>query len=102
MVLAASLLVVAAVPARAQTWAVENPVLKQIWEEGNARSQVFQLTQVMLDSVGPRLTGTPEADRAMDWLVATFQGMGITARKEQYGKWASAAGYNAHGPAPAE
>jgi hypothetical protein len=89
MVLAASLLVVAAMPARAQTWAVDDPVLKQIWEEGNTRSQIFQLTQVMLDSVGPRLTGTPEADRAMNWLVATFQGMGIPARKEQYGKWAS-------------
>lgn len=90
MVLAVSLLAAAmAVPARAQTWAVDDPVLKQIWEEGTARSQIYSLAQVLLDSVGPRLTGTPEADGAMNWLVATFQGMGIPARKEQYGTWAS-------------
>src|SRR5512143_1686919 len=89
MVLAAALLAAAAVPARAQTWAVDDPILKQIWDEGNARSQVYSFAQVLLDSVGPRLTGTPEADGAMNWLVATFQGMGIPARKEQYGTWAS-------------
>ena len=90
LVLAAALLAAAAaVPVRAQTWAVDDPVLKQIWDEGTTRSQIYPLTQVLLDSVGPRLTGTPEADGAANWLVATFQGMGIAARREQYGTWAS-------------
>jgi len=90
MVLAAVLLAAGtAQPLRAQTWAVADPVLQQIWDEGNARSQIYPLTQVLLDSVGPRLTGTPEADRAMNWLVATFERFGIPARKEQYGTWAS-------------
>jgi hypothetical protein len=75
-------------PAAAQQWAVDDPMLKRIWEEGTVRSQLYPLAQVMLDSVGPRLTGTPDAERAQDWLVAAFRGFGIDARKEQYGTWA--------------
>lgn len=75
-------------PAAAQQWSVDDAVLKRIWEEGTTRSQLYPLAQVMLDSVGPRLTGTPDAERAQDWLVATFRRFGIDARKEQYGTWA--------------
>jgi len=88
--LAASLLAMATtLPVRAQNWAVDDPVLQQMWVEGTTGSHLYQFAQVLLDSLGPRLTGTPEADGAMNWLVATFQGMGIPARKEQYGTWES-------------
>ncbi|HSJ14530.1 MAG TPA: M20/M25/M40 family metallo-hydrolase [Longimicrobiales bacterium] len=62
-------------------------MLRRIWEEGVDRSQIYRLSQVLLDSVGPRLTGTPDARRAKDWLVATYAAWGVPARLEQYGTW---------------
>jgi hypothetical protein len=51
------------------------------------RSQVERLAQALLDSIGPRLTGTPCYTAAADWTIATYQGWGVTARKEPYGTW---------------
>ena len=73
--------------AAAQSFPTEDPVLQAIWDEGMERSQVGGLLQTLLDSVGPRLTGTPGLDRAGDWAVKTFGAWGIPARKEQYGTW---------------
>jgi len=72
---------------RAQTFAVDDPVLRRIWQEGMERSQVAQLGQTLLDSVGPRLTGSPGMKAGNDWLVATYTGWGIAARNEPYGTW---------------
>ena len=76
-----------ATPALAQTWAVEDPVLRNIWNVGTNQSQVMRIAQTLLDSIGPRLTGTPGYDRAADWAVQTLNGWGVDARKEQYGTW---------------
>ncbi len=50
-------------------------------------SQAYKLTQVLSDSIGPRLTGSPGIKRGNDWLVATYKSWGVDARNEQYGKW---------------
>jgi carboxypeptidase Q len=76
-----------ATPAVAQTWAVEDPVLRQIWDVGMNQSQVMRIAQTLMDSIGPRLTGTPGYDRGADWAVRTLNGWGVEARKEQYGTW---------------
>ena len=34
-------------------------MLRRIWQLGMDSSQVMALSQVLLDSIGPRLTGTP-------------------------------------------
>jgi len=73
--------------AEAQTFAKEDRVLRAIWEEGTARSQVEALSQALMDSIGPRLTGTPEHKRGNDWLVSRYTGWGIAARNQQYGTW---------------
>jgi hypothetical protein len=44
---------------------------------------------VLFDSLGPRLTASPGMTAAQNWLLATYTGWGITARKEQYGTWRS-------------
>lgn len=62
-------------------------VLRAIQEEGTARSRVEPLAQVLNDSLGPRLTGSPGMDAARDWLIRTYRGWGIDAREEQYGTW---------------
>jgi hypothetical protein len=71
----------------AQSFATEDPVLRAIWSEAINRSQLESLAQALLDSIGPRLTGSPGMERAQDWAVRTLQGWGVDARLEQYGTW---------------
>jgi carboxypeptidase Q len=87
LILAVVLAVTTALPSSAQTFAEENPILRQIWEEAMNRSQVERLAQVLLDSIGPRLTGAPGMERAQNWAVDTYRTWGIEARNEEYGTW---------------
>jgi hypothetical protein len=48
---------------------------------------VEALSQVLNDSLGPRLTGSPNLKAASDWAIATYAGWGVPARAEQYGTW---------------
>lgn len=80
-------LLTAAPPAPAQELPVDDPVLRTIWEEGMERSRVYELGQVLMDSLGPRLTGTPGSEAASDWVVETYRRWGIEARNEEYGTW---------------
>jgi hypothetical protein len=77
----------AASPTAAQTFPTDNPVIRQIWEEGMQNSQTYPLAQALLDSIGPRLTGSPGQKAANDWAVAKYRSWGIEARNEQYGTW---------------
>jgi hypothetical protein len=72
---------------QASGFAVENPILRRIWAIGTDSSQLPRLAQVLLDSLGPRLTASPGMEAAQNWIVATYTAWGITARKEQYGTW---------------
>ena len=85
--LAAVLMATFAAPVGAQTFATDDPVLRRIWTIGMDSSQIYRLGQVLSDSVGPRLTGTPGMKSAHDWAVAQYQRWGIPARQEQYGTW---------------
>ncbi len=71
----------------AQTFPTEDPVIKRLWALGMDSSRVQQLAQVFLDSLGPRLSGTPQQRAANDWVVKTYTDWGITARNEQVGTW---------------
>ncbi len=64
-----------------------NAGILRIWEEGMQRSQVAKIAQTLLDSIGPRLTGSPNMDRAQDWAVSLLSSWGVDAKKEQYGTW---------------
>jgi carboxypeptidase Q len=85
--LLAVLSLAAAAPAVAQTFHNDDPVLRQIWEQGMENSHLEGLAHSLLDSIGPRLTGSPGIDRAHDWAVRTLQSWGIEAYNEQYGTW---------------
>src|SRR3970040_757539 len=74
-------------PAPAQTFAVDDPVLRRIWQEGMERSQIPVLGLTLLDAIGPRLTGSPGMKAGNDWLVAMYTRWGVTARNEPYGTW---------------
>jgi carboxypeptidase Q len=71
----------------AQGSPLSDPVLQRIWDEGHQRSQLVPLAQALLDSIGPRLTGTPGQESAHEWAVAKYQEWGIAARNVQYGTW---------------
>ena len=77
----------AAGPAAAQTFRTDDPVIRQMWDEGMNKSRAGALAQVLMDSIGPRLAGSPGFDAATDWLIRTYTEWGVPARKERYGTW---------------
>lgn len=78
---------VAPATASAQTLTVEDPVLRQIWRQAMDNSHLERLAQVLLDSIGPRLVGAPQAAGAQEWAVKTMGGWGIQAERQRYGTW---------------
>jgi carboxypeptidase Q len=65
----------------------QDAVLERIWSEGMERSALERMAHSLLDSVGPRLTGTPEKAAGHGWAVQTLRGWGVEARNERYGSW---------------
>ncbi len=74
-------------PAVPLTFPTPDPVLKRIWSVGMDSSHTTQLAQVLLDSIGPRLTGSPGMRSASDWVINMYKSWGIDARRDQYGTW---------------
>jgi carboxypeptidase Q len=77
----------AASAAAQQGWTTSDRVLRAIWDEGMQRSALEPLAQALTDSVGPRLTGSPEQQAAHAWAAAQLAGWGAEARVEPYGTW---------------
>ncbi len=76
-----------AASASAQTWTTGDEVIRRMYDEGINQSQAGKLLQVLSDSIGPRLTGSPGMKRGNDWLVSTYSSWGVQAKNEQYGTW---------------
>jgi carboxypeptidase Q len=74
-----------ALPLVAQTPVSTDPVIARMWTLGMDSSHTWDIAQVFLDSIGPRLTGTPNAKAASDWVIKTYKSWGIDAKTEQYG-----------------
>jgi carboxypeptidase Q len=72
-----------------QTFPSDDATLRRIWAEGMENSQTYPLAQALMDSIGPRLTGSPGQQSAHDWAVAMYRSWGIPARNERYGTWRS-------------
>ena len=85
--LLATALLLGTLRAEAQTFPVQDPVILRIYHVGMDSSHAQTLAQVLFDSLGPRLTGSPNLKAAQDWLVKLYQSWGIAAREEQYGTW---------------
>jgi hypothetical protein len=87
----ASFIVAAAAALSSRAVAQDNPagdpVVQRIYDEGMHRSQAAKLAQVLMDSIGPRLTGSPANRAANDWLVRTYKAWGVDVKNEQYGTW---------------
>lgn len=82
------MLALAIVPALgAQTFRTDDPVIRRLWQEGMERSQTERLAQVLLDSIGPRLAGSPGFQAAVDWIKGRYEAWDIPVRAEQFGTW---------------
>ena len=76
-----------AAPLAAQSFPTDDAIIEAIWTEGMENSQAWYIGQAMLDSIGPRLTGTPAVDHANQWAQEMLSGWGVDARIENYGTW---------------
>ena len=84
-ILTAALAVSAALPATSH--AQGDATAQRIFRLGMDSSHVAQLSQVLFDSIGPRLTASPGHHAAGDWVTKMYKSWGIDAKKEQYGTW---------------
>jgi carboxypeptidase Q len=82
-----ALLLAANGQAHAQTFPTDEPVLQRIWTLGMEQSHTETLAQALLDSIGPRLTGSPDQLRGNDWLLHMYRSWGIDAHNERVGTW---------------
>jgi hypothetical protein len=64
-----------------------DPVVRRLYALGMDSSRAAAFLQVLTDSIGPRLTGTPGLQRGHDWLVRTYSALGVPARNERVGTW---------------
>jgi len=88
LLLGAALLLVALPPAlEAQTFRSDDPVIRQMWEEGMERSQTYPLAQTLMDYIGPRLSGAPGFFHSADWLVELYEEWGVQVEMDEYGTW---------------
>jgi hypothetical protein len=87
---ASLLLAVCSAALRSQT-AASSPttVPDRIFRLAIDSSRTEVLAHAMFDSLGARLTGSPDLLRSQDWLVKTYKSWGIDARNEKYGTWQS-------------
>ena len=83
----ATLATVVSAPLAAQTFPSDDPVIRAMWDAGMEQSQTESLAQVLLDSIGPRLAGSPGLAAAGDWLLTTYASWDVPARRERYGTW---------------
>ncbi len=80
-------LIAGAASLRAQGAPSSSQAIQRIWSLGMDSSHAPRLAQVLLDSIGPRLLGTPDMTRAQDWAIQTLRGWGIEAKTENFGTW---------------
>jgi carboxypeptidase Q len=60
----------------------------RIRDEGNNRSRVMDYATELMDGIGPRLTGSPNLDKAISWAMERLTAAGSTnVRKESWGEF---------------
>ena len=64
------------------------PALTKIAGEGLMNSHAFQYLTELSDNVGARVTGTPEAQKAIDWGIAKMRALGLdNVHAEKWQLW---------------
>ena len=64
------------------------PALTKIAGEGMMNSHAFQYLTELSDNIGARVTGTPEAQKAIDWSIAKMRAIGLdNVHAEKWQLW---------------
>src|SRR6476469_8639824 len=84
---ASAALIAAPLAAQGTRFPTNDANIQRIWRLGMDSSQVQPLAQALLDSVGPRLTGSPGLLAASNFVIGKYKSWGIDAKREQYGTW---------------
>jgi carboxypeptidase Q len=71
----------------AQTFRSNDPVIRNMWRVGMEQSQLETLAGALIDSIGPRLSGSPGYASAVTWLEGKYNAWGIPVRRHRYGTW---------------
>lgn len=71
----------------AQSQAPKDPIVEAILKEAQSNSQLQLLAHQLIDSIGPRLVGTPQMEQARDWALSKYKSWGITAEAQNWGVW---------------
>jgi len=75
-------------PASGQDFPSDDPVIRAIWDEGmTANSRIEWMAQRLLDSIGPRLSGSPGQRDAIDWTARIIESWGVPVELHEYGTW---------------
>jgi len=74
-------------PRNSQVRETHDPIVKAIISEATDNSQLKNLAYELLDSIGPRLVGSPNMQKAHDWAINKYRSWGISARNEKWGEW---------------
>src|SRR5262245_51062649 len=63
-------------------------VYGRIRDEGSARSRVMQYASELTDEIGPRLTGSPNLERATEWAIRRLRDAGASnVVRESWGEF---------------
>lgn len=66
----------------------EPATVKRIIEIGKDKNQVWETLTEVSTKIGPRLTASPNLDKAMDWAMAKFKSYGLTnVHLDYWGEW---------------
>ena len=88
VVVAAAVAAAAAVHAQTVGDAPDLDAYRRIRDEGTARSQVMTLASDLMDGIGPRLTGSPNLARAVEWSQRRLRGLGLAnVRTDNWGEF---------------
>ena len=67
--------------------AQDESIIEGIVKEARENSQLETLAHELLDSIGPRLVGTPQMMNAHNWAEKKFEKWGIPAENQEWGQW---------------
>src|SRR5215831_11838734 len=67
--------------------ALKDPIVESIIKEENNNSQLQLLAHQLFDSIGPRLVGTPQMEKARDWALTKYKSWNIHAEAQNWGVW---------------
>lgn len=65
----------------------EKHIVNSLQTEATQLSQLEDLGQSLLDSIGPRLIGSPGYNASQKWIIDTYNKWGVQAWNEVYGTW---------------